>query len=64
MKRDTELSIRIAKAMKARLAREANLRGESQSVIVRDALRQYFSDLPEEMLSETPISYKPKRSRP
>jgi predicted transcriptional regulator len=38
--------VRVTKEMKARIASEARLRSESESVIVREALREYFDSKP------------------
>jgi len=36
------LYVRISSALKARLTREAERRNEAESVVIREALREYF----------------------
>lgn len=43
MTKDTTLYCRITNDLKEQLDREARLRGESASLIVREALREYFA---------------------
>jgi len=40
--KDTTLYCRVGADMKDKIEREARLRGESASVIIREALREYF----------------------
>ncbi len=51
--KDETIYIRIGGDLRARLDRESGLRGEALSVIVREALREYFEDKPHTALRET-----------
>lgn len=58
--KEETLYCRMTADMKARVETEARLRGESSSVIVREALREYFEAKGERELRETPAA-QPKR---
>lgn len=61
MKEQT-LYCRISADMKERVEREGRLRGESASVIVREALREYFdAKAAAQTVQETPLA-KAKRA--
>jgi predicted DNA-binding protein len=42
--KDETIYIRVGSELREKLDREARLRGEALSVIVRDAIREYFAD--------------------
>lgn len=68
MSKDCELSIRMSVELKDRITAEAEKRGESAAVIVREALRQYFASRQQSVsevaaLNEPGTRYHTNRTR-
>lgn len=63
MTKNTTLYCRMTEDLKEQVEREATLRGESASVIVREALREYFEAKETPALNEQPAT-PPAKSRP
>jgi hypothetical protein len=63
MTKNTTLYCRMTEDLKEQVEREAALRGESASVIVREALREYFEAKEKPALNERPAT-PPGKSRP
>ena len=63
MTKNTTLYCRMTEDLKEQVEREAALRGESASVIVREALREYFEAKATAALKERPAT-PPAKSRP
>lgn len=56
MSKDCTLYCRVSEDMRLRLKSEATRRGESESVIIREALRKYLQSPQDYTLNEVPIN--------
>lgn len=63
MSKTSTIYVRIPKALRDRIATEARLRGETASVIVRDALRAHFDPGKAQALHDAPPVYNVQEAK-